>query len=129
MTPSTADRHARVALVDNVTRGQSLASSGRVADTFWTSLRGLIGAPPLHPGEALLIVPSNSIHTHFMSFPIDVLYVDRALKVVALDENMRPWRMGRIHRRAHFVVELPAGAIASTGTQVGDQLHVQGYRF
>jgi hypothetical protein len=113
--------------IENQTRGQTIVSSGRVADNFWTSLRGLIGHKPLASGEGLLIIPSNSIHTHFMGFPIDVLYVDRAQRVVAMDQHMAPWRFGRIHRRARFVIELPAGTIAATGTEVGDQLDVEGY--
>ena len=117
------------ATVANLTRGQTLVSSGRVADTFFTSLRGLIGHKPLTEGEGLLIVPSNSIHTQFMGFPIDVLYVDKGLRVVAMDQAMVPWRFGRIHRGARFVVELPAGTLAATGTQPGDQLQVEGYRF
>jgi len=112
--------------IDNLTRGQTLVSAGRAADTFWAGLRGLIGHQPLQPGEGLLIVPSNSIHTHFMGFAIDVLYVDREQRVVALDREMAPWRFGRIHRRAHFVIELPSGTIAAGGAQVGDQLRVQG---
>ena len=118
----------RTVQIENQTQGRTLVSSGRVADNFWTSLRGLIGHGPLAPGEGLLIIPSNSIHTHFMGFPIDVLYVDRAQRVVAIDRDMAPWRFGRIHRGARFVIELPAGAIAATGTQVGDQLLVEGYR-
>lgn len=57
--------------VDNATRGRTLVTNGRVADGYWTRLRGLIGSKPLEPGEGLLIVPCNSIHTHFMGFPID----------------------------------------------------------
>jgi hypothetical protein len=112
--------------VDNLTRGETVVSQGQVANNYWSRLRGLIGHKPLAEGEALLIVPCNSIHTHFMGFPIDVLYVDRALKIVGLDETMVPWRFGRLHRGACFVVELPAGRIAATGTQMGDQLRVEG---
>ena len=113
--------------IENVTRAQTLVTEGRVADNMWTRLRGLIGSKPLVTGQALLIMPCKSIHTHFMGFPIDVLYVDRAQQVVAIDEAMVPWRFGRIHRRARFVVELPAGTVAATGTEVGDELRVKGY--
>jgi uncharacterized membrane protein (UPF0127 family) len=113
--------------VNNLTREMALVSAGRAADGFFSRLRGLIGSRPLEPGEGLLIVPCNSIHTHFMSFPIDVLYVDKALEVVAMDESMPPWRFGRYHRRAHFVIELPAGTLSATATQVGDQLQLTGY--
>jgi uncharacterized membrane protein (UPF0127 family) len=129
MTETIEVGSSRTVRIQNLTRSQALVSAGRVADGFWTSLRGLIGHRPLARGEGLIIVPSNSIHTHFMGFPIDVLYVDKALQVVGIDQDMAPWRFGRIHRRAHFVIELPAGTIAATGTQVGDQLQVEGLRF
>lgn len=115
--------------VENMSRGQTLVTKGRVADGFLSRLRGLIGHQPLEEGEGLLIVPCNSIHTHFMGFPIDVVYVDRSLKVVAIDHAMKPWRFGRVRRGARFVIELPAGSIAARGTQQGDQLEVRGYEF
>ena len=113
--------------VENLTREQTLVTAGRVADTYWARLRGLVGSKPLAQGEGLLIVPCSSIHTHFMGFPIDVLYVDKGQKVVAVDEEMAPWRFGRMHRGVRFVIELPAGTISSSLTQPGDQLQVQGY--
>ena len=129
MARSKAQEVKGTVRVENLTRGQTIVSAGRVADTWWTGLRGLIGHKPLEAGEGLILVPSNSIHTQFMGFPIDVLYVDREQKVVAMDQAMVPWRFGRIHRGARFVVELPAGTLAATGTQPGDQLQVEGYRF
>jgi uncharacterized membrane protein (UPF0127 family) len=126
------DRHKEVGQkpvirVENVTRGQTLVSAGAVADNPWTRLRGLIGRSGLAPGEGLLIVPCNSIHMFFMRFAIDVLYVDRARRVVGLHHTLAPWRVGRMYRQAHFVVELPAGTLRATGTEVGDQLRVIGY--
>ena len=115
--------------VENLTREQTLVTAGRAADNHWTRLRGLLGHEPLEEGEGLLIVPSNSIHMLFMGFPIDVLYVDSALKVIGLHHTLRPWRFGRIHLRSRFVIELPAGTLSATGTEVGDQLQVQGYQF
>ena len=55
--------------VVNATRGQTLVAAGKVADRFWSRLRGLIGGPLLKTGEGLLITPCNSVHTHFMGFP------------------------------------------------------------
>lgn len=104
----------------NVTRDTMLAACCRVADSYFPRLIGLMGAKSLEPGEGLLIRPCNSIHTHFMRFPIDVLYVSREDKVVAIDEAMVPWRFGRIHRGVRYVVELPSGTVAATGTLVGD---------
>lgn len=115
--------------VDNVTRGEILVATARVADSYWSRLRGLIGHAPLAPGEGLIIVPCNSIHTHFMGFAIDVVYVDKNHRIVGLDKDLKPWRFGRIHRRARYVIELPAGALADSGAEIGDQLAVEGYAF
>ena len=108
----------------NATRGCVLVTQGRVATNYWTRLRGLIGAAPLASGEGLLISPCSSVHTHFMSFPIDVVYVDRDDEVVGIDASMAPWRFGRFYRRVRYVVELPPGTADATGTRVGDRLEI-----
>lgn len=120
-------KHKEPVIVENLTRGQTLVHNGQVADNHWTRLKGLLGRSGLAPGEGLLLVPCNSIHMFFMRFPVDVLYVDRTLKVVGLHHTLKPWRVGQFNRRAHFVIELPAGTLAATGTQLGDQLAVHGY--
>jgi len=114
--------------VENLTRGQMLVTAGRVADTMWTRMRGLIGRQSLRPGEGLLIVPCRSVHTQFMGFPIDVLYVSAAKEVVGIDRNLAPWRFGRFYRGVRFVIELPAGTADATGTEIGDRLDVRGYQ-
>lgn len=115
--------------VENLSQQQTLVTRGRVADGFWTRMKGLIGSKPLGEGEALLIVPCSSIHSHFMGFPFDAVFADKELKVVGIHREMAPWRFGKIHRGAHFVIELPAGIVGATGTQEGDRLEVQGYEF
>ena len=112
--------------IENVTRGTLLVTQGRAADSYFPRLIGLMGHAPLAVGEGLLILPCNSIHTHFMRFPIDVLYVSKDGEVVAVDRAMAPWRFGRIHRKARYVIELPAGTAAQTGTQIGDHIEVRG---
>ncbi len=112
--------------VENLTRGQTLVRSGRVARSFFARLRGLIGSAPLAPGEGLLIIPCSSVHTHFMRFPIDVLYLDAQQRVVGIDHALAPWRVGRFYRQVCAVLELPAGTAQATSTQVGDQLQVHG---
>lgn len=109
----------------NVTRDQCLIERGRVADGFWTRLRGLIGHRPLEAGEGLMIKPCNSVHTFFMGFPIDVVYVCDAGEVVGLAPELAPYRMGPIVREARLVLELPAGTIADTGTQIGDEMEIR----
>jgi uncharacterized membrane protein (UPF0127 family) len=110
--------------VDNLTRRTRIVEEGRVAATFWTRMKGLMGVRDLPPGDGLLLAPANSIHTHFMAIPIDVLYVQPDGRVVDFDENLRPWRFARIRPQARFVLELPAGTIARQGIAVGDTVGI-----
>lgn len=125
----TPGRGAQVPVhVENLTRGEILATAVRVADNFWTRLRGLMGSAPLAPGGGLLIAPCKSVHTHFMRFPIDVVYLSEAHEVVGIDEHLAPWQFGRFYRGVRFVLELRPGSARATRTQVGDQLRVRGYQ-
>lgn len=111
--------------VVDLTRNAVLVEQGRVADTFWTRLKGLIGARELPDGDGLLITPCNSVHCMFMSIPIDVVYVDANDRVVDIDRDMKPWSVGRPRRRARYVIELPAGTATRLGVQPGDELAVE----
>ena len=90
--------------------------------------RGLIGHRPLHIGQGMLIRPCRWIHMFGMGFPIDVLYVSRAGRVVACTEKIAPGRIDRPVLSAHYVVELAAGSIHHFGVQVGDRLMLQEVR-
>jgi uncharacterized membrane protein (UPF0127 family) len=111
--------------VENTTRQATLLDTGQVADNAWTRLRGLIGVRELQPGDGLLIKPCHGVHCMFMSIPIDVVYVDRQDRVVAVDRAMKPWAVGKIYRDSAYVIELPPGAIDETATQPGDQLAIR----
>lgn len=111
--------------IDNKARNTTLVEDGRVAANPWTRLRGLIGVRHLPDGDGLLIEPCKGVHCLFMSIPIDVVYLSRENEVVAIDAEMKPWRIGRIYPQSHYAVELPAGAVARTKTEVGDRLEVQ----
>lgn len=110
--------------VENVTRHCLLIEKGRVARNPWTRLKGLIGVRSLAEGDGLLITRCKGVHCMFMSIPIDVLYVNKQDQIIAIDAAMKPWAIGRIYPRSHYVLELPAGFAARTGTMVGDQLQV-----
>jgi uncharacterized membrane protein (UPF0127 family) len=110
--------------IQNLTRRTTVVSAGRVADRFWPRLIGLMLARPLPPGAGLMIVPCSSIHTQFMHFPIDVLYVNNEDVIVGIDRNLLPWRIGRFYKEVHYVVELPAGG--AEVCQVGDKLEISG---
>lgn len=102
--------------------GALLAERLVVAVSFWAKGWGLLGRSGLDPGEGLFIAPCNSIHSFFMRFAFDAVFVDRSWRVVHLMRAMPPWRISPIVRGAHGVVELPLGVVEATGTAVGDQL-------
>ncbi len=108
--------------VYNQTRNLSLITQGRLADTFWLRLRGLLGAAPLQKEEGLILVGEKSIHTLFMKFPIDVVYVNKNYQVIRTAANMVPYRLGPFVAQSAYVLEMPVGTIANTATRAGDQL-------
>jgi len=93
-----------------------------VADTGLTQIVGLLGERELLPGDGLLIVPSQGVHTWGMLFPIDVIVLDGAWKVIGIRKELRPFRMTRLFWRAAGVLELRPGAVDSSGTCVGDTI-------
>lgn len=108
--------------VYNRTRSTSLISRGRLADTFWTRLKGLLGSAPLESGEGLILVGEKSIHTLFMGFPIDVVYVNKDYQVIRTSSDMVPYRLGPFVTHCAYILELPVGTIEKSSTQVGDFL-------
>jgi hypothetical protein len=95
-----------------------------VADTSAKRRAGLLKHTGLAPGEGLWIAPCEGVHSFFMKFSIDVIYLDRKQRVRKLRPHMVPWRIS-LCLAADSVLELPAGAIASTGTGRGDQLEIE----
>ncbi|MGH9845497.1 MAG: DUF192 domain-containing protein [Blastocatellia bacterium] len=95
-----------------------------LANTFFKRLRGLMFRRRLPPDEALWLRPCNGVHTFWMLFAIDVIFLDRELRIVKLVENMRPFRVTRPHLAARSVIEVPAHTISRAGLKAGDQLEV-----
>ena len=104
----------------NRRNGALIAAEVERARTVRERLKGLLGRDGLPEGRALVIAPCTSIHTFFMRFTIDLLFVDGSGRIVRAVSNLRPWRATRVYPTAALVVELPAGAIARTGTLEGD---------
>jgi uncharacterized protein len=101
--------------------GEVLCERCVLADTFWTRFRGLLGRKELAEREGLLIRPASSVHTLFMRFPIDVVFLDREDTVVKVVPALRPWRLAAA-RRAGRTLELGAGVCARAGLAVGERL-------
>ena len=92
-----------------------------VADTALTRMRGLLGRRVLPPGQGLFIEPTWSVHTWFMRFPIDVVFLDRDLTVLKIRKHMGPWRTAA-RFRARSVLELASGECDRLRLELGDQL-------
>jgi uncharacterized membrane protein (UPF0127 family) len=105
----------------NLTSGTVVANSVRAATTPWERVVGLIGARELEAEGGLWLEPCSTIHTMGMRFPIDVVLLDRAGRVVAIAPNVPPQRPFVSHKSTAIIVELPAGSTAEK-VRLGDEL-------
>jgi uncharacterized protein len=104
-----------------------VAACCTVADSVSTRFRGLLGRRELSADEGLLLTPTGSIHTWFMRFPIDAVFLDGDLRVLGVAAELGPWQVaGR--RGARAVLELAAGAAARNGVEPGDRLRLESAR-
>lgn len=103
--------------------GRPLASKVETAFDSASRRKGLLGRDGLEEGAALIIAPSNSVHTFFMRFPIDVVFAARDGRVLKIRSDMPARRLtGAV--RALAAIELAAGSAARAGLRVGDRLQV-----
>lgn len=105
--------------VVNLTRGTVLVERLEIAGTGGSRSKGLLGREVLLPGAGLWITPCESVHTFFMRFAIDLVYLDRKLCVKKVRRNVGPWRMSAC-LSAHSVLELPVGVVVASHTEPGD---------
>lgn len=112
----------------NKTTGEVLAEDVEIADSFWTRLRGLMFRRNFEVGGAILFeIPSPkkfSIHTFFVFFPIDLIYLSDGFEVLELKSRIPSWRFYSPDIRAKYLVELPGGVIEDFGVSVGDVLEL-----
>jgi uncharacterized membrane protein (UPF0127 family) len=120
--PAFARGRALPGRLVNLTRGTTVAHELRLAASPWARFLGLMGHPTPDPGQALVLQPESSVHTFFMRFPMDALFLDKDDRVLFLYHGMAPWRVSRIVRGSRRIVEMPPGTIAASQTEVGDQL-------
>ena len=106
----------------NKTKNTILAKRAVIADTFLERMIGLLNRKSLALDEALIITACQSIHTFFMRFSIDVIFIDKAQRVVGIIEGIKPFRLSPVFWKACWAVEVHSGTIASSKTSVGDLL-------
>lgn len=106
----------------NITRDTLLADKAELADTFLKRLIGLLNRKSLAKGEALILEPANCIHSLFMRFTFDALFLDKSGRVVGIQPSMKPFRISRLYFNASVVIELPEHTLKLTHTQPGDTI-------
>ena len=115
---------SRPPIVDIRAEDGDLIVRASVARSMWSRLRGLI-ARPLPAGSGLLLPACSSVHTHFMSYPIDVVYLSGDESIVKVVPALRPWRFSAARGGAKHVLELPAGRAGETNLEPGQQLTIE----
>lgn len=106
----------------NKDSGHLVARELQVAATLWSRARGLLGRSGLRQGEGLLIAPCLGVHTFFMKFPIDLIFLDRENRVLFTVERLAPQRATGLIRGSASVLELPAGTVEGSETSTGDRI-------
>jgi uncharacterized membrane protein (UPF0127 family) len=109
--------------VRNTTSGRVVVSRLEAAFDSATRKKGLLGRDRLEPGGGLVIAPCGGVHTFFMRFPIDVVFVARDGRVVKVRPAVKPWRLA-LAVTAFCVIEIPAHAAADAETHAGDRLEL-----
>ena len=108
--------------VYNSSKNNLIADDVNVAQNPFTRTIGLLFKKSLTATQGLVIKPCCSIHTFFMQFEIDVLFVNRKNEIIALYEKVKPYRILPIHFKSYYVIELASGSISAKNIQKGDIL-------
>ena len=108
----------------NQTQNTVLAQNVLIARTFFKRVKGLLGRSELPSGQALILEPCNAVHTFFMRFPIDLLFVDNNYRVIKALSGIVPNRLSCTYWKSRLVIELPCGVLKLTGTRDKDQLQL-----
>jgi hypothetical protein len=118
-------------IILNKSRGTVISDRVLLAETFGQRLRGLwgLGRDDFPAGSALVIVPCRQVHTWFMRFPIDVLFVDQGGLVLKAVPCLRPYRISPYLKKSRMVIELPPGTIVATGTEENDVINISDRRW
>ena len=106
------------------TNAELLIEELQSAKSFWSRAKGLLGRAGLSPREALWIEPCNNIHTHFMRFSIDCIFLDRKMRIVKIAKDVRPFRFVGPYWKSNSVIEAPAGFADLKKLEIGDHLYV-----
>ena len=107
----------------NKSKGHSLALEAQIADNFFLRLKGLMFRKTIVPEAALIFYHTSSMHTFFMRFPLDVVFLNKKMQVIKFYEVLKPARVVFCFS-AYLFVELPPGKISQKGLEIGDVLEL-----
>lgn len=110
--------------VYNSSKNNLIADDVKAAQNFFTRSFGLLLRKSLSDNEGLIIKPCCSIHTFFMKFPIDVLFINKNNEIIALYENVKPYRILPIHLNSYYVIELSSGSVSEKNVEKGDLITI-----
>jgi uncharacterized membrane protein (UPF0127 family) len=114
----------KIISVWNQSKATAIGDKIAVADSSLTRFLGLMGQRSLEVGSGLWITPSSGVHTFWMRIPIDVVALDRSLRVIQVAPAVRPWRISGLSLKTHSVLELRSGQILACGIETGDRLKI-----
>jgi hypothetical protein len=103
----------------NVDTEEVIAEDVKEAYTFWSRLKGLMFTKNLPERSGLHIFPCTAIHTFFMNYGIDILYLNKENIIVGMETALEPGKVGKKFKHAKSVIELPAGTLENTSTLIG----------
>lgn len=101
--------------------GVLLTERGALSDSFLSRFSGLMGQKALAPDFCLILTPCSSIHMAFMKIPLDIAYLDKEGAVIALQWDLKPWKIGEIHKGTYSVLEAPVGGVLRN-LKIGDRV-------
>lgn len=114
-----------VVKIINQTNEQVLGDKITYANSIYGRFIGLMGKSELKKGEGVFLTPCNSIHMMFMKFPLDILFLDRKNKIIHITKDIKPWKISRVVFKAQSVLEVPAGTVENTKSNVGDIIKIE----
>jgi uncharacterized membrane protein (UPF0127 family) len=111
--------------IKNITKNNNIASEGFLADNFYMRLKGLIGKKTLGANGAICIKPCKSIHTFFMGFDIDAIFIDEKGGVCEIVRNIKPYRVSKYVFKAKYVIEILGGNAHKLKIELGDKIEIE----
>ncbi len=108
----------------NKTTGEVIADKVTIAQDYKSRSIGLLNRQNLSENEAMLIKPCSSIHTFFMKFPIDVLFLSKEGRVVKIRHSLKPWRLSGCLLGCFMVLELQSGKLTKTTITIGNLVEI-----